>query len=63
MYHALALRMAAQSARRRSSPRGLCAGALLLAAAVGAVLAPVPDVAAQSLPPRLVVFEGFYNPG
>ena len=27
-----------------------------------ALLAPVPDVAAQTQP-RLVVFEGFYNPG
>jgi hypothetical protein len=33
----------------------------LLLAAV-AVLAPVQDVAAQTQP-RLVVFEGFYNPG
>jgi len=63
MYHHARPRAAIRFAWRRPSSRRLCAGALFLAAAVGAILAPVPDVAAQSLPPRLVVFEGFYNPG
>jgi hypothetical protein len=37
--------------------------ALVLLAALAAILARPPDAAAQPLPPRLVVFEGFYNPG
>jgi len=37
--------------------------AFFLLAALAALLGPVSDAAAQPLPPRLVVFEGFYNPG
>ena len=37
--------------------------ALFVLAALAIVLAPAADVAAQPPPPRLVVFEGFYNPG
>jgi hypothetical protein len=37
--------------------------AFFLLAALAAILAPVAETAAQPLPPRLVVFEGFYNPG
>jgi hypothetical protein len=56
-------RAATRFAGRRLSSRAFRAAAVLLLAAAGVILAPAPDAAAQSLPPRLVVFEGFYNPG
>jgi hypothetical protein len=37
--------------------------ASFLLLALAAILGPAPDAAAQAVPPRLVVFEGFYNPG
>ena len=37
--------------------------AFFLLAALGAILAVPWGASAQPLPPRLVVFEGFYNPG
>jgi len=37
--------------------------ALYLLATLAATLAPPAHAAAQTLPPRLVVFEGFYRPG
>ena len=37
--------------------------AFFLLAAFAALLGPFADAAGQPLPPRLVVFEGFYNPG
>jgi len=63
MHRHLDPRAPTRSTWRRLSSRGLRAAAVLLLVAAGVILAPAPDVAAQSLPPRLVVFEGFYNPG
>jgi len=37
--------------------------AFFLLAAFAALLGPVAGASAQPLPPRVVVFEGFYNPG
>jgi len=40
-----------------------CRAASFLLLALAAILAPASDAPAQAPPARLVVFEGFYNPG